>query len=82
MFMKSRILKRYGLEAAAKILIVIGSLLVLFSWIMGAYYFESAGKIVLFIVPLIFTCVSALLLLVIRYRYTLFEKYPYLMNLP
>ncbi|MEM3020344.1 MAG: hypothetical protein QW194_03400 [Candidatus Micrarchaeaceae archaeon] len=29
-----------------------------------------------------FTLISILLLLIIRYRYTLFEKYPYLMNLP
>ncbi len=75
-------LKRYGLEGAAKILVVVGFLLILISWIAGAYYFGSVGKLALFIVPLAFTCVLAILLLVIRYRYTLFEKYPYLMNLP
>ncbi|MCL5430548.1 MAG: hypothetical protein M1504_03670 [Candidatus Marsarchaeota archaeon] len=80
--MAGRTLKRYGLEGAAKILIVFGLLLVLVSWFVGAYYFGLIGKITLFIAPLIFTCVSALLLLIIRYRYTLFEKYPYLMNLP
>ncbi len=79
---KTRILKRYGLEKSAKILIAIGSLLILLSRFAGAYYFRLTGKITLFIVPLIFTCVSAVLLLIIRYRYTLFEKYPYLMNLP
>jgi hypothetical protein len=76
-------LKRYGLEGGAKILIVIGLLFNLLAWIAAAYYFGlSSGKIALFIVPLIFTCISAVLLVVIRYRYTLFEKYPYLMNLP
>ena len=80
--MASRKLKRYGLEGAAKILIAAGLLLVLFSWLTGAYYFGITGKATLFIVPFIFTCVLAVLLLIIGYRYTLFEKYPYLMNLP
>ena len=81
--MAKRMLKKYGLEVGAKILVVIGLLLILFSWFVAAYYFGLAGgKITLFIVPFIFTCVSALLLLAIRYRYTLFLKYPYLMNLP
>ena len=79
--MASKMLKRYGLEGAAKILIAIGLLLVLVSWIVSVYYLGITGK-VLFIVPFIFTCVSVILLLVIKYRYTLFEKYPYLMNLP
>ena len=82
--MASRMLKRYGLEHIAKILIVIGFLLVILSWIEGIYYYgiTAASKIALFIVPLIFTCVLVVFLLVIRYRYTLFEKYPYLVNLP
>ena len=80
--MASKMLKRYGLEGAAKALIAIGLLLVILSWIAGAYYFGHVGKIALFIVPFAFTCVLAGLLLVIRYRYTLFERYPYLMNLP
>ncbi|MHB1830232.1 MAG: hypothetical protein ACYCO0_02470 [Candidatus Micrarchaeaceae archaeon] len=80
--MARRTLKKYGLESVAKILIAIGLLLVLISWFAGIYYFGFIGKVKLFIVPFIFTCVLALLLLIIRYRYTLFEKYPYLMNLP
>ena len=79
--MLSRKLKRYGLEGIAKVLVAVGLLLVLFSWMLGAYYFGITGKVT-FIVPFIFTCVLAVLLLFIRYRYTLFEKYPYLMNLP
>ncbi len=75
-------LKRYGLESAAKILIVIGLLLVLSSWFVGIYYFGFVSKMALFIAPLIFTCILAVLILIIQYRYTLFEKYPYLMNLP
>ncbi len=76
-------LKRYGLEGGAKILIVIGLLFNLFAWFVDAYYFgHTSAKIALFIAPFIFTCISAILLLVIYYRYTLFEKYPYLMNLP
>ena len=80
--MVSKALKRYGLESAAKTLIAVGLLLIIFSWFVGVYYFGSTGKITLFIAPLIFTCVSAALLLMIRYRYAIFEKYPYLMNLP
>jgi hypothetical protein len=76
-------LKRYGLEKGAKVLIAIGLLFNLVAWIVAAYYFGLAGNTFsLFIVPFIFTCVSALALLVIHYRYTLFENYPYLMNLP
>ncbi len=80
--MASRTLKRYGLEGAAKALIAIGLLLILFSWILAAYYFVSNGKLSMFIAPFIFTCVAIGVLLVIRYRYTLFERYPYLINLP
>ena len=80
--MASRTLKRYGLEGIAKILISIGLLFVLLSWITAFYYFGPNSKNALFIVPFIFTCVIAVLLLVIKYRYTLFEKYPYLMSLP
>jgi len=76
-------LKRYGLEGVAKGLIAVGLLLNLFAWFVAAYYFGIAGsRIALLITPFIFACVSALALLIIRYRYTLFEKYPYLMNLP
>ncbi len=80
--MADKTLKRYGLEGTAKILIVIGLLLVLFSWIVGVYYFGITERFALFIASFIFTCVLAVLLLIIRYRYTLFEKYPYLMSLP
>ena len=80
--MVSRMLKRYGLESTAKGLILFGFLLILFSWIVGVYYYGIIGKITLFVVPFIFTCVLALLLFIIKYRYALFEKYPYLMNLP
>ncbi len=80
--MASKRLKKYGLEGAAKMLIIVGFLLLLISWIAGTYYFGLVGKPALFIVPLAFTCVLAVLLLVIKYRYALFEKYPYLMNLP
>jgi hypothetical protein len=80
--MPVRTLKRFGLEGVAKALIAIGLLFVLLSWIAGFYYFGIIAKVTLFIVPLVFTCVLAVLLLLIRYRYTLFEKYPYLMNLP
>ncbi len=80
--MANRKLKRYGLESAAKTLIAVGLLLVLISWIAGFYYYRILERGAILLVPFIFTCVLALLLLVIKYRYTLFEKYPYLMNLP
>ena len=80
--MVSMALKRYGLEGIAKIFIAAGLILVLLSWIAGWHYYMISGKVGLFIVPLVFTCVAALLLLIIRYRYTIFRNYPYLMNLP
>jgi ABC-type Na+ efflux pump permease subunit len=84
--MPDKKLKRYGLEKAAKILIVVGLLLILISWIMATYYLivnpTTKGGLALLSIPIIFTAVAATLLLVIKYRYTLFEKYPYLMNLP
>ena len=79
-------LQRYGLEKGAKILISIGLLLILISWILAVHYLSvnqiAKDRLALLLIPLIFTAVAAILLLVIRYRYTLFEKYPYLMNLP
>ena len=84
--MSDKKLKRYRLEKGAKILIVVGLLLILVSWIMAAYYLTvnqiAKDRFALLLIPLIFTAVAATLLLVIKYRYTLFEKYPYLMNLP
>lgn len=79
--MATQKLKRYGIERVAKVMIAAGLLLLFISWLAGLRYYEFVGKAVL-IVPLLFTLVSILLLLVIRYRYTLFERYPYLMNLP
>ena len=75
-------LKRYGLEGIAKAFIAISLLLLIVSWIAAFYYYGIIGKSVLFIIPLIFTLASALILLMLRYRYALFERYPYLMNLP
>lgn len=80
--MANRRLKRYKIEGIARILIATGFLLMTLSWVVGVYYFGITGKAALFIGPLIFTCVLILLLLAIRYRYALFEKYPYLINLP
>ena len=75
-------LKRYGLEGIAKAFIAISLLLLVVSWIAAFYYYGIIGKSVLFIIPLIFTLASVLILLMLRYRYALFERYPYLMNLP
>ncbi|MDE1859135.1 MAG: hypothetical protein KGH67_01255 [Candidatus Micrarchaeota archaeon] len=81
--MAKKMLKRYGLESGARILVVIGLLFNLFAWFVAAYYFvHNRGNATLFVVPLTFSCVSVILLIAMRYRYTLFEKYPYLMNLP
>jgi hypothetical protein len=84
--MVTKALKRYELEKGAKILIAIGLLLILISWILAIDYISvnqiAKDRLALLPIPLIFTAVAAILLLVIKYRYTLFEKYPYLMNLP
>ena len=84
--MAAKNLKRYGLEKGAKVFIVIGLLLIMISWILAAYYINvnqiAKDRLALLIIPLIFTAVAAILLLVIKYRYTIFERYPYLMNLP
>jgi hypothetical protein len=80
--MANRAIKQYGLESIAKMLIMIGGLLVLASWVVALYYFGFTDQNALFIAPVIFTCVFVVTLLVIKYRYTLFERYPYLMTLP
>ena len=84
--MAAKNLKRYGLEKGAKVFIVIGLLLILISWILAVYYINvnqiAKDRLALLIIPLIFTAVAAIILLVIKYRYTIFERYPYLMNLP
>ncbi len=84
--MAAKNLKRYGLEKGAKVFIVIGLLLILISWILAAYYINvnqiAKDRLALLLIPLVFTAIAAILLLVIKYRYTIFERYPYLMNLP
>lgn len=84
--MAAKNLKRYKLEKGAKILIAIGLLLILISWILAIHYLTvnqiAKDRFALLLIPLIFTAVAAVLLLVIKYRYTIFERYPYLMNLP
>ncbi len=47
-----------------------------------AFIYADGSKPSLLIVPGIFLAVFALLLLVLRFRYTLLERYPYLVNLP
>ena len=84
--MAAKNLKRYRLEKGAKVFIVIGLLLILISWILAIHYLTvnqiAKDRFALLLIPLIFTAVAAVLLLVIKYRYTIFERYPYLMNLP
>ncbi len=84
--MAAKNLKRYGLEKGAKVFIVIGLLLILISWILAIHYLAvnqiAKDRLALLLIPLIFTAIAAILLLVIKYRYTIFERYPYLMNLP
>jgi hypothetical protein len=84
--MHNRKLQRYRLEKGAKVFIVIGLLLILISWILAIHYLTinqtAKDRFALLLIPLIFTAVAAILLLVIKYRYTIFERYLYLMNLP
>ncbi len=84
--MAAKNLKRYGLEKGAKVFIVIGLLLILISWILAIHYLTvnqiAKDRLALLLIPFIFTVIAAILLLVIKYRYTIFERYPYLMNLP
>ena len=84
--MYNRKLQRYRLEKGAKVFIVIGLLLILISWILAIHYLTvnqiAKDRLALLLIPLIFTAIAAILLLVIKYRYTIFERYPYLMNLP
>lgn len=84
--MPNKKLERYNLEKGAKISITVGLLLLLVSWIISLIYVNTAltskDRLALFLIPSIFTAVDIILLLVIKYRYTLFEKYPYLINLP
>ncbi len=84
--MAAKNLKRYALEKGAKVFIVMGLLFILISWILAIHYLIvnqiAKDRFALLLIPLIFTAVAAILLLVIKYRYTIFERYPYLMNLP
>ena len=84
--MAAKNLKKYGLEKGAKVFIVIGLMLILISWILAIHYLTvnqiAKDRLALLLIPLIFTAIAAILLLVIKYRYTIFERYPYLMNLP
>ncbi len=47
-----------------------------------AFIYADGSRKSLLIVPGIYLAVFAILLLVLRFRYTLLERYPYLVNLP
>lgn len=79
-------LKRYPLSKLAKTFIAIGIALLIITLALGIYSLStqiaSKTKIALYIVLSVWVVIFAFLLLVIKYRYEIFEKYPYLMSLP
>ncbi len=77
--------KHYPLSGLARIALLIALILNISVWLAFAYYYQmlvTGGTTALLVIPSIFTLVLIVLLLVLRFRYTLLEKYPYLINMP
>ncbi len=77
--------KHYPLSKAARYLIAIGFVLNLLAVSAIIYFypkFAHLSSTAIWLVPTLFSGVFILLLLILRYRYTILEKYPYLLNLP
>ena len=77
--------KHYPLSNLGRAALLIGLLLNIIVWITIAYNYQTSilqKSGAFFIVPAAFTLVFILYLLLLRYRYVLLERYPYLVNLP
>ncbi len=77
--------KRYPLTNMARAALLIALMLNILAWVAVIHYYptlplKSTGSF--FLIPLIFTLVFLLFLFILRFRYTLLEKYPYLISMP
>ncbi len=70
----------YPLSNGARLILVAAFVINIIATLASIY--ADGSKPSLLIVPGIFLAVFALLLLVLRFRYTLLDRYPYLLNLP
>ncbi len=70
----------YPLSNGARSILVVALIINIIATLAFIYTYENKPN--LLIVPGIFLVIFALLLLVLRFRYALLERYPYLVNLP
>ncbi len=78
-------IKRYPLSNLARAALLIGLILNIFVWLTIAYYYPTSitqNSKAFFIIPTVFTLIFVLFLLILRFRYALLERYPYLINMP
>ncbi len=71
----------YPLSSGARAIIVVAFIINIIATLSFAYAYDGS-KPSLLIIPGIFLTIFAILLVVLRFRYTLLERYPYLVNLP
>ncbi len=78
--------KHYPLSKAARMIVLSSLIINIFMILLIAYFYHGAPnsglKATLLILPAIFITIFVIFLLILRFRYTLLEKYPYLINLP
>ena len=75
--------KHYPLSGLARAALLIAVILNVSIWIWVAHNYNSIiSTDALFIIPSVFTIILAVFLIILRFRYTLLERYPYLINMP
>ena len=77
--------KHYPLAGIARAALLIAILLNITVWAVVAYHYPTLpaqSSEAFFIIPSIFTLILVLFLFILRFRYTLLEKYPYLISMP
>lgn len=78
-------IKHYPLSNIARAALLIALFLNILAWFAVMYYYPTLSvknSGLFFFTPLIFTLVFLLFLLILRFKYTLLEKYPYLISMP
>lgn len=75
---------RYPLSQVARRILVIALIVNILTLVVVSYYSAALAnmKIGLLLIPAIFFIVVTAIALVLRYRYALLERYPYLVTLP
>lgn len=76
-------IKRLPLEKTARTAIILIVITFLAMWLSAIYYHPNVSSTGLWpLLPALYTIVMACFLLVLHFRYSLLERYPYLLNLP